>query len=145
MRVLAVVGLLVFGYLAIFPAGLFASTVDSACAGSGCDMSLAERLLLGVLYAGCFLALAATAVSFARCAISPQANGLVTVAPWLALSALAIGLVAFALLTLSYPVAGAALAALGALTFLWLRRLRGPTPPDPRGNGRPAGLNGHSP
>ena len=142
---LAVVGLVVFGYLAIFPAGLFASTVDSACAGAGCDMSLAERLLLGVLYAGCFLALAATAVSFARCAVSPPAKGLVSVAPWLARSALAIGLVAFALLTLSYPVAGAALAALGALTFLWLRRLRGPDPSDPRGNGRPAGLNGHSP
>jgi hypothetical protein len=140
VRVLAAIGFVVFAYLLLIPASLFASTVDSACAGSGCDVGLAERILLGALYVACAAAVAFAALSFAAYALRPSAASLTAIRRSLAASAAAVGVVAFVLLALAYPIAGLALAATGAVTLIWLRRLRAPAGPDPSGNGRPPRL-----
>ena len=139
MRVLAAGGFLLFAYLTIIPAGLIGATLDPACAGGSCESELAARILLALLCGACCVALAGTAIAFAGYGLRPTANGLRLIGRALAASAAAVGVALFALLALSYPVAGVVLAALGVCGYLWLRRVQ-PRPPDANSNGHRNGL-----
>jgi hypothetical protein len=131
MRVLAAAGFLLFAYLALIPAGLVVATVDPSC--DGCGDTAVVAIALSVVYAACFLALAACAAALADYAIRPGGAAARRIPVALAVSAGAIGVALFALLAVSFPVAGAAIAALGVALYGWLRRR--PASADPRSNG----------
>jgi hypothetical protein len=136
MRVLAIAGFLLFAYLAVIPAGLVGATLDPACAGGDCESVLVVRIGFAALYGACCVALAVTAVAFAGYGLRPTVEGLRMVGRALTGAAVVIGVALFGILALSYPLAGAALAAGGVIGYLWLRRLR------PSGT-LDAGSNGH--
>jgi hypothetical protein len=133
MRIVAGLGFLVFAYLTLIPAGLVIATVDPSCADGGCDESLALTVALTILYGACTLALATTAGALGGYAISPGLQAARRIAAALAVSAAAIGVALFALLAISFPIAGAVIALVGVGLYTWLRRR--PGPPDPRSNG----------
>jgi hypothetical protein len=133
MRIVAGLGSLLFAYLTLIPAGLVIAAVDPSCGDGGCDAGPALTVLLVVLYAACALALAASAVALAGYAISPGDPGARRIARALAASAAVIGIALFGLLAISFPIAGAVIAAIGIGLYSWLSRR--PGPPDPRSNG----------
>lgn len=128
---LAAAGFLLFAYLAVIPGGLVVTTVDPSC--DGCGDSAGVVVVLTVAYGACFLALATSAVAFAGYAIRPSRAAARRIGVGLAASAAAIGVALFALLAVSFPVAGALIGALGIALYTWLRRR--PAPADPRTNG----------
>jgi hypothetical protein len=131
VRVLAAAGFVLFAYLVLIPAGLVVTTVDPSC--EGCGDSAPVAVVLTVIYGACFLALAACAATLAGYAIRPSGAAARRIATALAASAAAIGVALFALLAVSFPIAGAVIAAIGILLYTWLRRRPGPA--DPRTNG----------
>ena len=133
MRALAGLGLLVFAYLTLIPAGLVAATLDPSCGNFGCDQSAAAAVALVALYCLCAIALAATALRFGAYALRPGPAAGRRIATTLGASAAAVGIVLFGLFAISFPIAGATIAALGAGLYLWLRRR--PAPADPQTNG----------
>src|SRR4051794_2025073 len=126
MRVLSGLGALFFAYLTLIPAGLVVASVDPSCADGGCDDSTIVTVVLVVIYATCALALAASAGALVAYALRPGGAAARRIATALAASAGAIGIALFALLAISFPVAGAVIAAIGVSLYVWLRRRPGP-------------------
>lgn len=103
MRFLAAIGALVFLYLALIPAALLWSTLDSACAGEGCEASVASSALFTLLYAGCVVALLGTAALFTHHAFSGSLVTQQRVPRGLAASMALIAVTTFALFAFAYP------------------------------------------
>jgi hypothetical protein len=123
VRVLVGIGALLFLYLALIPAGLIYSTLDSACAGEACETSVASKVAFSLLYAACLVAVLGTAALFAHYAAtgSPAAQRRIPRA--LGLTGAVIGAALFALFLVAFPLGGAV--ALGlALASFFLIRLR---------------------
>ena len=131
MRVIAGLGAVLFAYLALIPGGLVFATLDNSC--DGCDEDLAVAIVLTLAYTLCFLGLVATSFSLASYALRPTLEAGRRVGTALAIAAGVTGLTLFALLTVAFPFAGLAIAAIGVGLYLWLRAR--PGPPDPRANG----------
>lgn len=146
MRVLAAIGTIGFLYLAVIPAGLVYSTLDSACAGQGCETSTASKVALTAIYGACLVAVLGTAALFAAHAASGSHRSQERLVRGLTVSAKVIGLALLALFTIAFPLGAAiALAAAGG-GFAVVHRLADRARrriPGPGANG-PGSLNGRS-
>lgn len=121
VRVLAGIGALLFLYLALIPAGLVYSTLDSACAGEGCETSVASRVAFSLLYAACLVAVLGTAALFAHYAAtgSPAAQRRLPRA--LGATGAVIGTVLFVLFFVAFPLGGAVALGLASASFVLIR------------------------
>ncbi|CAN5137278.1 hypothetical protein BH24ACT23_BH24ACT23_00120 [soil metagenome] len=138
MRWLAALGAFAFAYLAIVPAGLVISTVDSACSGSECETSLASDILLGALYAACFVSVAGTATALALYAIRPSLVRERLIRRGLTLALAAVGATLFALFAFAFPAPALFTLGVGGIVYGGLRYRYGPRsagPPNPSANG----------
>lgn len=148
MRFLAALGALLFLYLAIIPAGLIYSTLDSACAGGACETSVLSRVLFTALYGACLLAIVGTAGLFAAYAVRGTLETQQRLPRAMALTGSVVGIALFVLFAVAFPLGGAVALALAAGGYLGVRvhaRRGQEAEPgsDPSGNGHPR-LNGHS-
>ena len=149
MRALAGLGAVVFLYLALIPGGLIYSTLDSACAGEGCESSLGSRIAFTAIYGVCLVAVLGTAALFANYALTGALSAEARLSRAMALTGAVIGAALFVLFTVAFPIGGAIallLAAVGYLTVRLLRERSGEDAPgdsiDPTTNGHHSG-NGH--
>lgn len=117
MRVLAGLGSLFFLYLALIPAGLVGSTLDSACAGELCETSGLGKAGLTLLYGLTASALIATGGSMAAFAMRGTQTWSERIIAGLQLSTAAIGLTLFVLFTLTMPVGGLVVAVTGVMLY----------------------------
>lgn len=139
MRFLSGLGAALFAYLTLIPAGLIGSTIDSSCAGAGCESSVLVRIGFTLAYALCAVALLVVAAALAHNAVRGTAETQERAQRSLALAAVIVGVATFGLLTLSFPVGGGVLFVIAAAIYLSLRCYgRTPKRPDPS-------TNGHSP
>lgn len=132
MRALAAIGALGFAYLAIIPAGLVASMIESACAGEGCASAPLSKLTFTALYGACLLAVVGCALLFAHHALRGSLATQRRLGLGLRLTAVVVSVTLLALFAAAFPL-GAALALGGAAITLavlaWLARERGGLPP----------------
>ncbi len=146
MRWLLLAGSVLFAYLALFPGGLVIATLDSACAGPDCDQPLAEDILLGVLYAACFLAVVACSLAMGRYFFRTTVGGELLIRRALVFALIAVGATLFAHFALALPFAALFTLGVGAAVYGTLRYLNAPEPEpepyDPSSNGH-GKLNGH--
>ena len=144
MRVISGLGAALFLYLALIPAGLIYSTLDSACSAAACETSVLSRVLFTALYAVCLAALLVTAALFADHAARGTPAAQQRLPRALAVTGSIAGIAVFALFLVAFPVpASVALAIAGAgygLVRLSQSR-QPPAPPDPATNGHSS--NGH--
>lgn len=131
-----------FAYLAIVPAGLVVSTLDSACSGPECETSLASDVLLVVLYAASFAGVAGTSAALSLYAFAPSVGRERLIRRALVIALAAIALTLFALFALAFPIAALATFGTGAVVYAGLRYLNRSRSPDPSRNGH-GRLNGH--
>lgn len=142
MRVLALIGALAFLYLAIIPAGLIHSTVDSACAGEGCATSTISRVGFTTLYGLCLAALLTSAGLFVAHAVRNTHASQERLLRGLANTGAIVGGALFALFAVAFPLGAAVAFALAAPAYVAIRRghpARRPEPP------LTAAVNGHGP
>ncbi len=131
---------ILFLYLAVIPAGLVASTVDSACAGGGCETSLISRAGFSLLYGACTIALVGSALLFANHALRYTASSQDRLVSFLALTGAVVGATLFILFFVAFPVGGLVALAIAGATLLTLLRRRGRgSEPDVSGNGHREG------
>jgi len=146
MRWLVLAGSVVFAYLALFPGGLVIATIDSACAAPDCDQPLAEDILLGALYAVCFLAVVACSVAMARYFFRTTVNGEILIRRALTFALATVGATLLAHFALVFPFAALFTLGVGGAVYGTLRYLNAPEPeadpPDISSNGH-GKLNGH--
>jgi hypothetical protein len=142
MRILSGLGALTFLYLAVIPSGLIYSTLNSACAGPGCEVSTLAQVLLTALYASCALALLGTAAVFADHALRGRLETQQRLPRALTVSALVIGIALFAMFSAAYPLGGAIAALLAAITGGWIWLLNR-TRAGPQQDGFIPSANGH--
>lgn len=146
MRWLSLLGAIVFAYLAITPAGLIFSTVDSACAGGDCQTPLAQDILLVALYAFCLAGIAGTSVLLGMYFFRQSAERERLIRKTLVGALAAVGTTLFALFALAYPIAALFTLGVGGMVFGTLTYLNGPKrkppPVEPSSNGH-GKLNGH--
>ncbi|HKJ36246.1 MAG TPA: hypothetical protein VKA36_06740 [Solirubrobacterales bacterium] len=125
MRVLAGIGAFVFLYLALIPAGLIYSTLDSACAGPGCESSTAAKVAFTAIYSLCLIAVLGTAALFAGYAATGSATAAHRLPRALAATGGVIGAALFVLFAVAFPLGGAVALALALLGFAAVRTHRG--------------------
>jgi hypothetical protein len=147
MRWLVLAGSIVFAYLALIPGGLVIATLDPACAGADCDQPLAEDILLGLLYAVCFLSVAGCAASMLLYFFRTTVEGELLIRRALMVALAASGATLLAFFALTFPFAALFTAAVGAAVYGTLRYYNAPGPDeeephDPSSNGH-GKLNGH--
>lgn len=135
MRWLSLLGAFAFAYLAIVPAGLVLSTVDSACSGADCQTSLASDILFVALYGACFAAVAGTAGLLALHAASPSVKRERLIRRGLVIALAAVAATLLVLFAIAFPMAGALTLAVGGTVYGFLRFRYGRTP-DPSANGQ---------
>lgn len=142
MRVLCALGAIVFLYLALIPAGLVASTLDSACAGEACETSVLSRVGFTALYGLCLVALLGSALLFANHAIRLDGRSGERLVRSLALTGAVVGITLFVLFFVAFPLGGLVALGVAGVVYYALFRLRErDRGPDPSGNGhRPGGL-----
>ena len=121
MRFVSVLGALLFAYLAVIPFGLVISTLDSACAGAGCETSLPSKVVFTLLYGICLLALAGTAALFAAHAALVTGRSQERLVGGLLASAAIVAVVAFCLFFVAYPLGAVITLFIGATTYAGLR------------------------
>ena len=121
MRVLSGLAALVFGYLALIPAGLIYSTLDSACAGPGCETSIPSRVLFTLIYSACLAALLGTAGVFAHHAATGTIETQRRLPRALALTGIVVGISLVVLFVFAFPLGGAVAVAVAAAAYLGLR------------------------
>lgn len=142
VRILSGLGALFFVYLALIPGGLIGSTLDSSCAGSGCETSLLSKVAFTAIYGLCGLALVGVAAALANHTLRGTVATERRVQRGLAGAAVIFAGSAFALFAFVYPIAGGVGLLLAAVIYLTLKRLERPTrEPDPRRSGH--SRNGH--
>lgn len=150
MRLLAGVAALLFLYLALIPAGLIYSTLDSACSGPGCDATALARVLLTLLYGACLVVVVGTAALFGDYAVRGTPRTQRRLPPALAVTGVVIGIAVYVLFTIAFPAGGAVALAVAIVGLLLVRLRRGGrearAPEDPEGElAAIARGNGHSP
>ena len=145
MRILSGLGAMTFLYLAVIPSGLIYSTLDSACAGPGCEVSTLAQVLLSALYATCALVLLGAAAAFADHALHGHLETQQRLPRVLTASALVIGIALFAMFSAAYPLGGAIAALLAAITggWIWLLSCARTGPQQVPDAGSITGANGH--
>jgi len=121
MRVLCGFGALLLLYLAVIPIGLIFSTLDSACAGPGCESSTLLRLVFTLIYTALAAALLGAAWSFAVYAARGDLRAQRRLPRALALTGIVVGLATFSLFFIAYPAGGAIALSLAAATYLLVR------------------------
>ena len=139
MRWLVLAGSLLFAYLALLPGGLVVAAIDPACAGPDCDQPVAEDVLLGALYALCFLAVAGCSVVMALYFARPSVRGERIIRRALVVALAVVGATLLAHFALTFPFAALFTAGVGAAVYATLRYLNAPKGP----RGPDASLNGH--
>ncbi len=145
MRFLSGIGTLVFGYLALIPFALIASTLDNACSGPGCDTALPVEALLVALYAASLLALAGTAIVFADHALRGRAESLAREPFALRVCGAVVGVTLFLLFCLISPIGGVIATLAGVVTWQLLARHNSSGPGKPEtGDPRAAELRRRS-
>ena len=122
MRVLYGIGAFFFAWLDLIPFSLLASALDDACAGPGCETSLAVRVLLAALYVACLLALAGTALLMADYAVRGSERSYVLVPYALRALAGAVGVTLFMQFCLISPIGGVLATLAGIVAWRLLRR-----------------------
>ncbi len=124
MRFVAALGALVFLYLALIPGGLLLSTLDSACAGEGCDSSPAASAFFSFLYTACLITLVGTAGLFAHHAVRGSIETQQRLPRGMAASMAVIALTTFSLFAFAWPLGAllALLVAASAFAVLVARR-----------------------
>lgn len=141
MRVLSAIGSIFFLYLAVIPAVLIYSLLDSACAGEGCESSVLTQVALTVAYLACVIALIGSSALFANHARLYTFRSQEQLQRWLALTGGVVGSATFLLFTIAFPVAAMVALAVASVAYLMIRRNRdrdrGLLPPDPFGHGKP--------
>ncbi len=145
MRWLALAGAILFAYLALFPAGLVISTIDTACvAGTDCDQPLAQDIVLGVLYVASFTTVLGTAISMGRYFFWTTVANERWMRVALIATLAAIGATLFAQFAITFPFAALFTLGVGGVVYGTLRYMnRGDDePPDYTSNGH-GKLNGH--
>ncbi len=140
MRVLAGVGAIVFLYLGLIPGGLVYSTLDSACAGSGCETSTLSKIGFTALYSLCLVAIWGSAALFAHHAWRGQIETQDRLVRGLIASAAIIGLTVFVIFALTEPLGGGIAFAAALVAYVSIVRRR----PEVTG-GADAATNGYSP
>jgi len=121
MRLLCGFGALALLYLALIPIGLIYSTVDSACAGPGCESSTLLRLAFTVIYAACGASLLGTAALFASYALGGGLRAERRLPGALALTGIVVGTATFSLFLIAFPAGGMFALSLAAATYLMVR------------------------
>jgi hypothetical protein len=131
MRVVSGIGAVVFGWLALIPFSLIASTFDNACTGPGCETPLPIEVLFVALYCTTLLVLGGTAVVFADHAVRgrPEALALEPVA--LRACGAVVAVTLFLIFCTSWPIAGLIATVIGIATWRLLARFN-PDAPDPK-------------
>jgi hypothetical protein len=105
VRVIAVLGALLFAYLAVIPAALVGATVDPACsASSSCGYATPVTVYLVIAFAVCSLGLVGAALSLAAFAASPSASTGRLVGRALKLSVAGVGVLLYSEFVLAYPI-----------------------------------------
>jgi hypothetical protein len=122
VRVLYGIGAFFFAWLDLIPFSLLASALDDACAGPGCETSLAVRVLLAALYVACLLALAGTALLMADYAVRGSERSYVLVPYALRALAGAVGVTLFMQFCLISPIGGVIATLAGIVAWRVLRR-----------------------
>ncbi len=136
MRLLAALGAMLFLYLAVIPAGLVYSTIDSACQGAGCNTPFFARVGLVTLYSACFVAIFGTATLFARHALAGSIETQDRLVSGLRVSAAVIGFTLFVLFAIATPLGGVIALVPAIAGYVLISRCA----PDAGGNGK---TNGH--
>lgn len=125
VRPLAVIGAMLFAYLAVIPAALVGATVDPGCE-SGCDFAAPITVYLVIAFGASALALAGSALGFAAYAARPTRTSSRLLGRSLQVSAICIGVLLFSELALGYPVAAATIAAASLVAGWLITRARPP-------------------
>ena len=107
MRVVSGIGAIVFGWLALIPFSLIASTFDSACTGPGCETPLPLEVLLVALYCLTLLVLGGAALVFADHAVRGRPEALARQPLALRACAAVVGVTLFVLFCATTPIGGA--------------------------------------
>jgi hypothetical protein len=152
MRYLAGIGSMLFAYLTLIPVALIGSTIDPACAGSQCETGLASDIVFLTLYVGCAAGMLSISGTLSVYAFRPTAAGEGWIVRALIGTAAILGLTFFALFAVASPLPAVVILAVGAGSYLLLRRNRDaaerrerepepPEGPELNGHGR---LNGHA-
>jgi hypothetical protein len=118
VRVIAVLGSVLFAYLAVIPGALVGATLNPACESS-CGYAPAITVYLVIALGLSSLALVGSAVTLALFASRPSARTGMLVRRSLQITAAAIGALLFSEFALVYPVA-AAVAAGVSIPGAWL-------------------------
>jgi hypothetical protein len=118
VRALAVIGALLFAYLAVIPAALVGATLHPACEGS-CGYAAPLSAYLVLAFVASSAALAASAVCLAAFAVRPSSKTTGLVGRSLQISAAVIGVLLFSEFAIAYPVPAVVIAAVSA-PVVWL-------------------------
>jgi len=118
VRAIAVLGAVLFAYLAVIPAALVGATVDPGCESS-CGYSAPVSAYLVVAFAVCSLLLAGSALSMAVFATRPSRAAGRRIGRSLKLTAAAIGVLLFSEFALAYPLPAIVIVAISLLAG-WL-------------------------
>jgi hypothetical protein len=133
VRAIALLGALLFLYLAVIPAALVGSTIDPGC--ESCGYSAPVTAYLVIAFAACSLALAGSALSLAAFAARPSRETGRLARGSLRVSAAAIGGLLFSEFALAYPVAALVIAAVSLSTGWLITRRRSPRAGTPKAPG----------
>jgi hypothetical protein len=125
VRAMAVLGALLFAYLAVPPAALVGSTIDPAC--ESCGSAAPVRVYLVITFAACSLALVGAAVSLLAFAARPSQRTERIVGLALRASAAAIALLLFSEFALAYPVPAIVTVGISAAAVWLITRGHRPT------------------
>jgi hypothetical protein len=123
VRALAVIGALLFAYLALIPALLVGATVDPGCE-SGCEFAMPITVYLVIAFGACALALLGSAAGFAAYAARPSRASVRLLGRSLRLSALTVAILLLSEFALGYPVAAAVIAVVSLLGGWMITRPR---------------------
>jgi hypothetical protein len=118
VRAIAVLGAVLFAYLAVIPAALVGATVDPGCESS-CGYSAGVSVYLIIAFSLCAVVLICCAVVLVAFAARPSRRTRGLVGRWLRVSAAAIGALLFSEFALIHPVASVVIA-VGSLGVAWL-------------------------
>jgi hypothetical protein len=152
MRYLAGLGAMAFAYLTLIPVALIGSTLDPACAGSQCETGLLSDIVFTTLYVGCAAGMLAISGTLSLYVFRPSVLGEGWIVRAMIGTAIVLGLTFFALFAVGNLVPAAVILAIGAGSYLGLRRIRDegerrdkrvPPPEGPELNGH-GHLNGHA-
>jgi hypothetical protein len=123
VRAIAVLGALLFAYLAVIPAALVGATLDPGCESCGSSAPVAAYFVIA--FAACAVALGAVAVSMVAFAARPSRTSAARVGLALRISATVVGVLLLSEFAAAYPLAAAVIVPV-CLSAVWLITLGRP-------------------